>query len=71
RSPVAAPAPESLTTHRRRWAAGRPPPGGAAALPGAGTRLVVGLGPDGKEVNGLGDARRTLRVLGAAGTFQR
>ncbi|SOD85641.1 hypothetical protein SAMN06272765_3075 [Streptomyces sp. Ag109_G2-15] len=42
-------------------------PGGAAALLGAGTRLVAVLGPDGKEVNGLGDARRTLRVLGAAG----
>ncbi|MGW4913255.1 hypothetical protein [Streptomyces sp. NPDC004270] len=42
-------------------------PGGAAALLGPGTRLIAMLGPDGAEVNGLGNAQRTLRVLGAAG----
>ncbi|MGW1787113.1 hypothetical protein ACWCQQ_49930, partial [Streptomyces sp. NPDC002143] len=41
-------------------------PGGAAALLGSATRLTAVLGPDGVEVNGLGDAQRTLRVLGAA-----
>ncbi|MDV5149703.1 hypothetical protein R1T08_37745 [Streptomyces sp. SBC-4] len=41
-------------------------PGGTAALLGSGTRLLAMLGPDGVEVNGLGDAQRTLRVLGAA-----
>ncbi|WP_329619873.1 hypothetical protein OG357_04490 [Streptomyces sp. NBC_01255] len=42
-------------------------PGGTAALLGSGTRLFAMRGPDGVEVNGLGDAQRTLRVLGAAG----
>ncbi|MEV6956903.1 hypothetical protein [Streptomyces sp. NPDC051183] len=40
-------------------------PGGAAALLGSGTPLIAVLGPDGEEINGLSDKRRTLRVLGA------